>query len=227
MAKKDKTQQREVNNQEEVEIEEEPRGSVFMFILNLGILLPAFMFTAAFLANYILVTDFKTQHPDFFKHVDERFPNEWKFEDKAEVLFLAWSHLSIFVIFCAIVVMMIRVVGVVDPLKKNDPKIIEIFNRTIQNTLEQSFVFLGVFGYWLFSFSTIANKDLAYRFVMIFVVGRVTFLIGYILTWITPFKPARALGMGMTLLVQTFLIAAVFGINLVPRFTEVMQIVKF
>lgn len=222
-----KTKNNKNQDSEEYIVEETPKGSPLMFILNMGLILPLLLVAAAGVTRYILTTDFKTKCPEVHRHIQNNFPQKWTFESKVEVIFLAAVHIALYQLALAIFIMFFRIVFGRSNIKGQDTTIMNVINRAIQNTLEHGFIFLAVFGYWVLRFSTEQNSDLAWRFIMIFFVGRLTYVVGYVFAELTPFVASRGLGMGMTLNCHVLLITTVFGVNFIPIFLEHTKFLAF
>jgi hypothetical protein len=170
------------------------------------------------LVKLIIDTDFTTCNNQVCSHIAAYYTTSWTFEDKLKFFSLAWVHPSLIVITLVTLIMFTRVLGNVNPLKSGEPLWITMLNRAIQNTLEQSFVFLGLFSYWLLNKSE--NSKLAVTYLAIFVIGRVIFVIGYMFFWLTGFIGFRAAGFLTTLTAQIFLISVVFGHDLTNQFSN-------
>lgn len=205
----------------------EKKESKAIGIINLGTF-PLFIIAAILVVKYIVDKDFKTCTCITSTYISQFYPTKWDFEGKLAFLSLAWIHPALLVIFLVVLVMLTRVVGNVNPLKSGEPLWITMLNRCIQNTLEQSFVFLGLFFYYILNVSTEETKNLALTYLLIFVAGRIIFVVGYMFFWLTGLLGFRAAGFLITLTAQIFLISVIFGNDLTFKFSEYIGVyIKF
>jgi hypothetical protein len=224
---KEKKSNKNDSNEEAFNEIPEKKESKLLGVINLGTL-PLFMIAAIIAVKFILDFDFKTCSNAVCAHVTNYFPQKLDFEDKVKLISVAWVHPSVIVIFVVVLVMLSRVVGNVNPLKSGEPVWITMLNRIIQNTLEQSFVFLGLFSYWILFISTEANKTTAVKYICIFVAGRLVFTVGYMFFWLTGLFGFRACGFLTTLIAQILLISAVFNYDLTDKYSVYLgNYVKF
>eukprot|EP00178_Gracilaria_changii_P017035 TRINITY_DN48728_c0_g1_i1.p1 TRINITY_DN48728_c0_g1~~TRINITY_DN48728_c0_g1_i1.p1 ORF type:complete len:111 (+),score=8.91 TRINITY_DN48728_c0_g1_i1:217-549(+) len=93
------------------------------------------------------------------------------------------------------------------PSTQEDPTIIKLLNRIITNTLEQSFVFLGLFSYFLIDGSANAfSPQLLLNLASWFIIGRWFFSAAYLFGTFIGFPQLRAYGVALAFFCVTFLI---------------------
>lgn len=227
--KKHKSNGKNVNESNEEafnEISEKKEGKT-IGILNAGTF-PLFLIAAFLAVKYIIDKDFKNCQCALSAFISQYYPTTWDFESKIGMFSFAWILPSLLVISLVSLVMLTRILGQVNPLAKGEPLWITMLNRCIQNTLEQSFVFLGLFLYWILKISTEESKDLAITYLLLFVTGRIIFVVGYIIFWLTGLFGFRAAGFLITLFSQILLISTIVGHDLTFKYSEFLgAYVKF
>jgi uncharacterized MAPEG superfamily protein len=106
--------------------------------------------------------------------------------------------------------------GASSPATTEDPIIIRTLNRIIQNTLEQSVIFVGLYLPYLLDIGTKAGSIRLLALISLFIVGRLIFAIGYILGACTNISSFRSLGFSINLIVNMLLASNYFKLNLFP-----------
>jgi len=196
----------------------EERGSTFLAILNWG-LLPLFLTAVYFGAVYVLKHDFQNCDCKPSKFLVSLINQSWNFETKFSVVLVAWMSLAALVLLCTVLVMLLRVVMFrPQPYKQADPLIIAVLNRVIANTIEQSFVFIPFFSFWVLTKLDEAHKFQAVSVLTLFVAGRAVFFVGYLVQWLTNIFPMRAAGFFTTLICHALVISKVLGCDVTETF---------
>lgn len=100
------------------------------------------------------------------------------------------------------------------PSTVNDPVLVNASNRVITNTIEQSIIFAGLFLPILFNNNTegISGKQLLV-IASLFVIGRLTYAIGYLIGSVTDISSFRSFGFAIGLFINLTLAAYHFGVN--------------
>lgn len=209
--------------EDDIDVQEKPAKNNSLFLIfNLGTF-PLFVVGALFLMKVILEKDFRTCDCKFSKQIAQFYPKTWDLQNKLEMIFLAWIHPGIIILVLIVLIMTTRLLGQYNPLRQNqEPLWIITLNRIIQNTMEQSFIFLGFYSYWVIKVSTEENKDLSLKFIVMFFVGRLIFTVGYLFQWITNFIGGRAGGFAMTIFTNFCLLSAIFGCDLTSKIVKLM-----
>lgn len=197
--------------------DKERKPSIFVPIFNFGILPVAL--TAGLVAfKYISEFDFsKNTSCKCSQFVANLYPKGEVFtvENKVELIALPAFISALTILVLTFLTMLSRAFTLNDALKKNDNALVTMFNRCISNTLEQSFIFIGLFSYFVFKNINETNTNLAVDFVLMFTLSRAVFIIGYIIQGITCSRIffVRAAGFMMTLATQAFVLSSIFGID--------------
>jgi len=197
----------DVDDVDDFENKDSKRGGSKFFIFLQLVIFPFAIIGSYFLTRQILKEDF-SKCDLFVKYIQPYNPKTWNFEDKVYMIVLAWIDPAILVFVMVVMVMSIRLLFLVDPLRKTQPTLINAINGAIQNTLEQTFIFIPMFAYWVLKISNEQNKNLAIAYIMAFVISRVLYLIGYFFQAMGIFF-VRGGAFAMTLQVQILLISAV------------------
>lgn len=138
-------------------------------------------------------------------------------KDKYEIIRTLGLYVALYLFGLASAVMSLRILtGKSTPASNNDPIFINTLNRIITNTIEQTIIFAGLYGALLFSDVSHITKIGGAKVLAIaslFVIGRVIYLIGYILGAITKIPTFRSGGFAIGLFVNTILVLYHFGFN--------------
>lgn len=123
-----------------------------------------------------------------------------------------------------LVVMILRVTtGKSTPALKDDPVYINTINRILTNTTEQAIIFAGLYGTLLFNDSGSLKKIGGVKVLALaslFIVGRVTFAIGYIFGAITRIPTLRGFGFATGFLINLMMVSYHLGFSLFNYFNE-------
>ena len=187
--------------------------SKLMIFLNV-VLFPFSIIGAALFSRYLLIHNWKDCTGDVSKFVNQFSIKEVTFESKVEFLFSVMALTGAFVFVNTFMIMLCRMITQANPLTQKDPVIIQTLNRVIQNTLEQGFVFFGLFSFWVLKFVNESNKDLAQAYAIIFITSRIIFLIGYPIQSYLQLVTLRVGGFCVTLTVEFLLLGAITGHDL-------------
>ena len=104
--------------------------------------------------------------------------------------------------------------GKSDPVRRLDEGVIKCLNRVLQNTLEQTFIFLTGLIYYVAHQKNKQTLPAIYSLGIAFVLGRVLFTAGYLLSTINPkFPMMRTAGFTISVFVNLTLILENFGIK--------------
>ena len=143
-------------------------------------------------------------------------PETWNFESKLTTLAMISQFIGCYFLLITAHIWNLRfTTGNINPVNNVDPESIVCLNRVLQNTVEQTFVFLPSLAYWVLKLSTEDNKHEAVLFGFIFVCGRIIFLVGYYFGTLIGLQTLRSFGMGLTYFVSVILIQRNFGLNLI------------
>lgn len=113
----------------------------------------------------------------------------------------------------AVLVMSFRILtGRSNPAKGKDTEFMQIVNRIIGNTIEQSIVFAGLFGNILFGdYEVSESKVLALA--SIFVVCRAWYCVGYMVAHLSGIPAFRSGAFAMNLTLNIVMIGIVMGLD--------------
>jgi hypothetical protein len=126
-----------------------------------------------------------------------------------------FKQLAIFVFAHTSAVMLLRIfLSKSSPSTQDDPTLIKVLNRIITNTIEHSFIFLGLFVYYVIDGSgkftrysaTAIAPQLLLNVAGWFIAGRWLFSAGYILGTIIGFPQLRSYGFTLTVFSNVFLL---------------------
>jgi len=173
-------------------------------------LLPLALLTAFFLVRLLLSRDPRSFCSCTKEHIDNYYPTKWGFEQKLEVIFLSWSMCGFLVLLSGLGVLFFRFITLSSPMDKTftEPALMSAFNRVMLNTIAQSFIFLGFFGFWVIRQG---DSETAIRFMAVFAVARSLFFVGYTLQATVGLQTIRACGFMMTLMCNMILLAEIVG----------------
>lgn len=197
-----------------------PYVSTLQNILNLSIFLPLAAIGSVVVLHLILSEKFLAiKHPFVGLLVEKIIPVAWDFEGKLKFLINSFIYVSLYLLVHVVITVLSRVI-LFKPLPhlNQDPAIINLWNKIIQNTIEQSTIFFPLLA--SFVLNSTNNKDAkeAGLFVLVFYVSRILFTIGYLFNHITKFSFLRAGAFILGLLVNALLIVKFVGC---PHFEKV------
>ena len=96
------------------------------------------------------------------------------------------------------------------------------FNRIITNTIEQSVIFSGLYFSFLYGSFPISG-EIILVLGSLFVIGRVTFGIGYSLATMTKIATLRSFGASMTFTVNMLMASYILGMNALGGLQKVSE----
>ncbi|EAR88602.1 mapeg family protein (macronuclear) [Tetrahymena thermophila SB210] len=139
----------------------------------------------------------------------KRFDNE----SKQYIVLKIGYMLATFILILTFSVMVIRIAtGRSNPISFQDPKIIITLNRIIQNSLEQGFIFMLNYAFFIY-FNCDQIKALK-SFVLgcLFIKARYIFLFSYVIGAFTGVTSFRAIGFTLNVIIQVAFALENFGI---------------
>ena len=178
---------------------------------------PLVIIIAILSISYSVNNDFRKRSCDTSTYLKKFVPEQLNFESKILLIFGAWFHLALYLGFTTVLVMFNRIFFSQSALKRDntDNILITALNRVIQNTIEQSFIFLTVLSIWVFKFAnTTDNYAFGITFITLFLLGRGLFLIGYIIQAATGIFLLRSTGITINLFTTFVFIAPFFNFDL-------------
>ena len=99
------------------------------------------------------------------------------------------------------------------PSSEHDAPMVTTFNRIITNTLEQTFIFAGLYA--SFYDGKLLNPQLTLAIASMFIIGRISYAFGYAIGSYTRLINLRAFGVVMNFNLNLMLILQLFGVNAV------------
>jgi len=205
-----KEEPNDIEYTEDYEVNSTPKKNKFINMFNLA-MFPFVLLGAFFLVRLLLSRDPRSFCPCIKDEIDRYYPSKWGFEQKLEVIFLTWALSGFVVLLSAFGVMFFRMITLRTPLDScSEPVLLTTFNRIMLNTIAQTFIFLGLFGFWVLRQG---DSEHALRYLTIFAVARVLFFVGYIIQGIFGLMPLRAIGFAMTLMVNLIVLLEILGHN--------------
>lgn len=186
-------------------------ASTAVSILNL-LVVPGFLFLGFLASKYILKAEFEKIDHSLIRKVTSRYPSDWSFEGRVEFLISAFYVVALFLLGNVLIVSLLRgLSGKIYPFAEGDNLLINTFNRVIQNTIEQSFIFFPLFSHYVLTVSTEKDSKTAFLYVLVFIVGRLIFLGGYLFNLITKIVGLRVSGFAMNVIVNILLVVKFIG----------------
>lgn len=197
--------------------DKERKPSTFVPIFNFA-LLPVALTAGLVAFKYISEFDFsKNTSCKCSQFVANLYPKEEVFsvENKVELIALPAFISALTILVLTVLTMLSRAFTLNDALKKNDNILVTLLNRCISNTLEQSFIFIGLFSYFVLKNVNESNTNLAVDFILMFAFSRAVYIIGYLIQGITCSRIffIRGAGFMMTLATQALVLTSIFGID--------------
>jgi hypothetical protein len=144
-------------------------------------------------------------------HITTYLPEGWNFEAKFTLLSMIAFICSIFIFFNIWAIALLRAFLVANPLAKEDPPVIRFLSRVLSNTIEQFTIFIPVLCYWTVKYCSEDQKHLVLIHGLIWVIGRVLFLLGYALgLFKQDLAVCRSVGLALTVGSTVLLFGRVF-----------------
>jgi len=138
-------------------------------------------------------------------------PEKWDSEAKITLIGSISCFISGFLMLCFGICGQLRFHTAINPVCNADPPIVVLMNKVLNNSVEQVFIFLPNLTYWTFRYSTEENKHEVLIFGVLFVIGRLIFLIGYFIGTIIDLQTLRLFGFEITILNSFVLILRNLG----------------
>ncbi|KAL4487914.1 hypothetical protein ABPG72_022774 [Tetrahymena utriculariae] len=139
----------------------------------------------------------------------KRFDNE----SKQYIVLKIGYMLATFVLILTFSVMFIRVsTGRSNPISFQDPKIIITLNRIIQNTLEQGFIFMLNYAFFIYFNCDQLRVLKSFVLACLFIKARYIFLFSYVIGAFTGITSFRAIGFAINVIIQITFALENFGI---------------
>jgi uncharacterized MAPEG superfamily protein len=185
--------------------------------LLLNYLLMPFAIAGIYLgAKYLFQHDFNKSHCFYVEHITKHFPTEWEFKDKLNVVVSAVAHTGLFFLASVLLTMFGRILsgrGGIGGKRDQDNNYIKVCNRVLKNSIEQTYIFFGIFTYWVLKVSSKGDSKEAVLIVTAFLLGRILFLVGYLFNLITGIFVIRAAGFLLNLLIIVQLLLKIFALD--------------
>ncbi len=196
------------------------KSSTAFNIINVA-LIPLGYIAGLFFMSHMLRHDFRSCGCKYTEELSKVvYPSTFDLNGKLELFFTLWAGLGLILFAFTVLVMLCRVILRADPLKFADPMIISAANKSIQNTLEQSFIFMSVFGFWLLKFANESSLQLATGFAIIFFLSRVIYCVGYLVQGFSGLLVFRSTGYVMGVVCYSLLILQFFKLDYVSSFVK-------
>ena len=209
-------QQRKIIDIEPIEpiVEKKSYLSKKMTFLNY-VMYPVFITLGYLASKFILNEEFKNvKHPLVEKITSEifslsKFSN---FESKLNFLLFVFFLAAVFNLVLTLITMFARIFSSApSPNAEEDNILLNTLNRIIQNNIEQAFIFFPLLAHFIFNVSDKDNEKLAVLYAALFLIGRVLFFLGYLLSLVFKIMPLRAVGFFMGTVANVFLIIKFIG----------------
>lgn len=162
--------------------------------------------------GFKLISDFDISKNSTCTFLKNLYPKEMNFESKLSLIALAFIIQSIVVLALTIFTMLGRIFTLSNPLSKKENDYITVMNRNIANSIEQSFIFFGVFAYYVIKTKESTSKN-AVDLIIFFTISRLIFVFGYFIHSFTNSQVflVRGIGYFMGLATQLMVIGLTFG----------------
>jgi uncharacterized MAPEG superfamily protein len=178
-------------------------------IFNFAIV-PIFLFGAYVILKFILNSQYSSL--PFAGVVDSVFQvKDWSFEGKVKFVALVFGLNSLFLFAITLMIVLFRILlNKANPQAEQDPIIITTLNRVLQHTIEQSFIFFPLFAHFVLTSKPTESRD-AVNYALIYLVGRVIYLVGYLINLVIKIFGFRAMGFLVNVGVSIILIVRLTG----------------
>lgn len=179
-----------------------------------GISIPFAIYYSLQLVKYVLQLEFTSNQCPISSAIKQFKPTNFSVESKLIFIFKSLSLVSIFVFILSILISLLRLITFsFSPFAEKDNKLIEILNKIIQNTIEQSLIFFSLYSYWFILKTTIPSLDIFVYLIALFLIGRIIFFFGMFINYLIYVPFFRSFSIGMNMFTVIFIIAHSFGIN--------------
>lgn len=140
-------------------------------------------------------------------------------ETKFTLLFFPWVSIAMLLLIVTVHIVGFRIfTGRPDALRNENNRVMNALNRVLLNTMEQSFIFLGVYSFLVFKNKMNVSESIAFS--IAFIVARFVYAFGYMIQGMTNFILIRATGMTITIFVNIVLVGKLFGISFNTMFLK-------
>ncbi|KAL4469436.1 hypothetical protein ABPG74_004689 [Tetrahymena malaccensis] len=134
-------------------------------------------------------------------------------EGKQYIVLKIGYMLATYVLILTFSVMLIRITtGRSNPISFQDPKIIITLNRIIQNTLEQGFIFMLNYAFFIYFNCDQLKAFKSFILACLFIKARYIFLFSYVIGAFTGVTSFRAIGFTLNVIIQITFALENFGI---------------
>ncbi len=157
-------------------------------------LLPFAIFAAIagvdFILNNFLELDSVTTN-----YVKAQVPQDFSFEGKICFISKGFSFCALYLFALIISTIISRILTFSpNPQVEADNSLITALNKSIQNTIDQSYVFFALYSYWLLTIAKKGDDEKAVLLIVCFLVSRIFFTIGMIIEYFTKISFVRQVG---------------------------------
>ena len=188
-----------------------PISSFKRFTLERIVLIISMIFTIMTVTYFF--TNFKNEE---FKVLHKFVPNKWNFETKISLLSIISSWVGMLILFVMLYIASLRVItDNASPIGNQDSESIVFLNRILTNTVEQTLIFLPNLACWTINYANEGNKHEVVAFGVLWMVGRVIFIIGYFIGLKIDFQILRGFGLGLSVISSFILVVRNLGFRLV------------
>jgi uncharacterized MAPEG superfamily protein len=145
--------------------------------------------------------------PGFSQYLKIRIPTELNFETRLSFFSHLAGFVSLYFTLVIVLTFMTRVMlGKTNPVAETDHNITITLNRILSNSVEQTIVFLPLLMNFILNRATSENIQLGLNLTFIWILGRILFLIGYVLGVVINLSTMRSGGFALTILPACYLI---------------------
>lgn len=183
-------------------------------------LLPLFLAASFFICKFIYNEDYKKVDHPVIENLTTKIFSQTKFnsfESKLSFVLLSVALASIFNLALTILTVLARVItNASSAMADKEPLLVNTLNRIIQNNIEQGLVFFPLLAHFVFNINVknnTENNSLAAKYVIMFFVGRIVFIIGYLFSLLTKIIGLRVTGFGINMIVGFLLVIKYLGIK--------------
>lgn len=199
-----------------------------------------FAFAGAYFAvKYAFTYNYASSDCKYTKLMVKEFPTtKWGFEQKLNLLLLSGAATAVFLLITVLSTMVGRIFSGrsgIGGKSQEDNLFISTCNRILKNTIEQSFIFYGLYAYWLFNVSgntgekvskvegkdkplavdkaVIENGKTAVLFAVLFLSSRIVFYFGYMIHLFTKIFVVRGIGFLVGMFVNLMILQRILGLE--------------
>jgi len=170
--------------------------------------LPLSLVLSVLTIKYILNEDITNSTCPYRSQLKSLIPNNFTMEGKIIFLLKMLSFTAILIFIQTLFVGFSRLLTLSpNPQAEKDNSLINTFNKAIQNTLEQTFVFFALFSFWFVTIATEADAQRALHLVFLYLFARIVFTFGMLFNMITSIILFRSYAMHVNIVLIVYLIA--------------------